>query len=155
MFLHLAGVIYLHFTPYNRSECLAILSRSPLSIFDNAAPEDELSEELTLERQEDDAWLWSRFCGAVWDSLGKGAARDIISFRNVCQKLWIPFVQPIRDGHSGTREFSKLLVRNRSLFQSESALNDRIVPTPPTAGTTKKAIKSETRINAFCLSGNH
>ncbi|MCJ1387168.1 hypothetical protein MMC18_000008 [Xylographa bjoerkii] len=140
-FLHLAGVPHLHFTTYDRTECLAIVSQSPLSIFASASSDDEFSEELILKRQEDDAWLWSRFCGAIWDSLGKGAARDIVSFRNVCQRLWVNFVQPIRDGLSGTREFSKLLVRNRSLFQAENALNERIVPPASTAGTTNKALK--------------
>ncbi|MCJ1438163.1 hypothetical protein MMC27_007550 [Xylographa pallens] len=148
-FLHLAGVPHLHFNPYDRAECLVILSQSPLSIFASALSDDDLSEELIVERQEDDAWLWSRFCGAVWDSLGKGAARDIVTLRIVCQRLWEPFVQPIRDGLSGTREFSKLLVRNRSLFQAESALNERIVSLASTANTNKKTIKSETTLIVF------
>ncbi|MCJ1287522.1 hypothetical protein MMC26_006874 [Xylographa opegraphella] len=148
-FLHLAGVPHLHFTPYDRKECLVILSQSPLAIFASASSDDALSEELILERQEDDAWLWSRFCGAVWDSLGKGAARDIVSLRNVCQRLWVPFVQPIRDGLSGTREFSKLLVRNRSLFQTESALNERILSLASTVTTTKKAIKKSRELPYF------
>jgi len=141
-FLHLAGAPHLHFTPYDRAECLAILAQSPLAIFDGVLGDEEPSEELILERQEDDAWLWSRFCGAVWDSLGKVAARDIVSFRNVCQRLWVPFVQPIRDGLSGTREFSKLLVRNRSMFQAESALNERIVPLASIGNSTRKSIKN-------------
>ena len=148
-FLHLAGVPYLHFTPYDRTECLFILSQSPLSIFASTSSDHDLTEELILERQEDDAWLWSRFCGAVWDSLGRGAARDIVSLRNVCQSLWVPFVQPIREGLSGTREFSKLLVRNRYLFQAESALSDRIVSLASTTSITKKAIKSESTLIAF------
>ncbi|MCJ1382573.1 hypothetical protein MMC17_005686 [Xylographa soralifera] len=150
-FLHLAGVPHLHFTPYDRTECLIILSQSPLSIFSSAVSDDDLSEELILERQEDDAWLWSRFCGAVWDSLGKGAARDVVSLRNVCERLWVPFVLPIRDGLSGTREFSKLLVRNRSLFQAESALNERIVSLASTTTTTKKAIKNSHEL-PYCTS---
>ena len=78
--------------------------------------------------EEDDIWLWSRFCGAVWDSLGKGAARDLIKFRVLCERLWVPFVAPIRDRTYGTRDFSKLMVRNRALFQSEAALIENIVP---------------------------
>ena len=80
--------------------------------------------------EEDDAWLWSRFCGAVWDSLGKGAARDVVTFRIVCERLWTPFVMPIRDRSYGTRDFSKLMVKNRALFQSEAALIENIVPLP-------------------------
>ena len=102
-------------------------------------PGDDVSEQLVLERQEDDAWLWSRFCGAVWDSLGKGAARDIVSFRRICEMLWIPFVQPIRERSYGTREFSKLLVRHRSLLQGEKALVEWVVPIIP-EDTRKKML---------------
>ncbi|MCJ1474996.1 hypothetical protein MMC13_003656 [Lambiella insularis] len=139
-FLHVAGVPHLHFPPYDRSDCLAIVSLSSLPIVERTSADDELSEEIILERQEDDAWLWSRFCGAVWDSLGKGVARDVISFRTVCERLWIPFVQPVRDRLYGPREFSKLLVRNRALFQNENALDERIVPSLP-LGTARKAVK--------------
>ena len=92
-----------------------------------------------LERKEDDAWLWSRFCGAVWDSLGKGAARDIISFQSVCERLWVPFVQPVRDQLFGTRDFSKLMIRNRTLFQNETALVQGNVSVTPVE-TRKKGM---------------
>lgn len=121
------------------------MSQSPLSILDHAPTNDELPETLILERHEDDAWLWPRFCGAVWDSLGKGATRDIVSFRSVCEKLWIPFVQPVRDHLYKPREFSKLLVRNRALFQNENALDERIVPSV-SVGTARKALKSERNV---------
>jgi origin recognition complex subunit 5 len=103
--------------------------------------EGDLPEEIILERQEDDQWLWSRFCGAVWESLGKGAARNILSFASACERLWEPFVLPVRDGLYGTRDFSKLIVRNRALFQGETALIERLVPLAP-ADTTKKTIRS-------------
>jgi hypothetical protein len=104
------------------------VSRNPLSIFANTADDEDQPEDVALERREDDTWLWSRFCGAVWDSLGKGAARDITSFQNACTNLWTSFVQPIRDGAYGARDFSKLMVRNRVLFQGETALVERLVP---------------------------
>lgn len=128
--LHTAGVPYIHFTPYNRSESVAILSRSPLPIFSPSVPESTAarSESPAADDEEDSAWLWSRFCAAVWDSLAKGAARDILSFESVCHRLWRQFVRPIQDGAYGTRDFSKLIVRNRTLFQSENILLENIVP---------------------------
>ena len=86
---------------------------------------------------EDSEWLWARFVAAIWDSLGQTAARDVVSFRQVCSRLWKPFIQPILDGHYGAREFSKLTVRNKSLLQSEAALADSIVPIAPTAPNIK------------------
>ena len=105
-----------------------------MAIFDHSSQDDQVKnhtvqEDLPLETDEDDIWLWSRFCGAVWDSLGKSAARDIVSFRRTCEKLWTPFVKPIRDNILGTRDFSKLMVRNRGLFQGEAALIETIVST--------------------------
>lgn len=87
-------------------------------------PEFDYTDE---EHQEDSAWVWSRFCAAVWDSLGKGAARDLESFRAACNKLWRPFVQPIVDGKFGTRDFPRLLVNRRPLLRSDDALLDGIV----------------------------
>ena len=87
-------------------------------------PEIDYTDE---EHEEDSAWVWSRFCAAVWDSLGKGAARDLDSFRAACHKLWRPFVQPIVDGTFGTRDFSRLLVNRRPLLRGEEALLDGIV----------------------------
>lgn len=55
----------------------------------------------------------------------------------MCEKLWPAFVAPILDKEGGKkpgdywpREFSKLIVKNRALFQSEAALIDSIVPIP-------------------------
>ena len=136
-FLHLAGVPHIHFNSYNRAESLKIVGLSPLPIFANQLGDDEITEAARLEIEEDDAWLWSRFCGAVWDSLGKGAARDVVTFRIVCERLWTPFVTPIRDRSYGTRDFSKLMVKNRALFQSEAALLQDIVPFPIPAARTR------------------
>ena len=86
---------------------------------------------------EGSTWLWARFTSAVWDSLGQSAARDIVSFREVCKRLWKPFIAPIRDGSYGMREFSKLMVKNRPLFQSEAALIDSVVSIRPAALNTK------------------
>ncbi|KAF1982164.1 hypothetical protein K402DRAFT_340860 [Aulographum hederae CBS 113979] len=125
-FLHTAGTPHLHFPPYSRDQSISILSTSPLPIFLEPIAEDiDYTEE---EAEEDSAWLWTRYCAAIWDSIAKGAARDLVSFRGVCEKLWRPFVQPIIDGKFGTRDFSRLLIANRTLLQGEDALLESIVP---------------------------
>ena len=129
-FLHLAGVPHVHFHPYDRSDSITIVSSAPLSIFASTPTREDPTNHSPSESNEDDLWLWSRFCGAVWDSLGKGAGRNVVDFRRTCEKLWSSFVKPIRDGTFGTRDFSKLMVRNRTLFQAEVALIEGIIPVP-------------------------
>lgn len=129
---------YIHFSPYTRAETLSIISKQPGSIPDlpgSGQDDDEKSQQATS--YENSAWLWARFTAAVWDSLGQSAARDLVSFSEVCSRLWLPFTQPIVDGHYGVKEFSKLMVRNRTLFQSEAALVDSIMPITPAAPDVK------------------
>lgn len=52
-------------------------------------------------------------------------SRDVISFRALAEKLWRPFVASIVDGTYGTRDFSKLMVAKRALFQNEEMLVER------------------------------
>lgn len=88
--------------------------------------------------------MWSRFCAVVWDTLAKGAARDIVSFGAAAEKLWRPFVSSIVDGTYGTRDFSRLLVAKRGLFQGDGVLVDSVVPHAEKTGTDAMALlKSE------------
>lgn len=50
--------------------------------------------------------------------------RDVVSFRSVADRLWRPFATPIVDGTYGTRDFSKLLVAKRHLFNTEEPVQD-------------------------------
>lgn len=125
-FLHQAGVPYIHFPSYTRNQSIHILSQKPPDIFQEPPPAElEYDEEV---HEEDKGWLWPRFCAAVWDSLGQNAARDLVAFREVCHKLWRPFVAPIVKGDFGTRDFSRLVVAQRRLFQDEGILLDSIIP---------------------------
>jgi origin recognition complex subunit 5 len=113
-------VPHIHFTPYTRDQSIRILALEPSSIFSEPSPlELEYDEEV---HQEDKAWLWPRFCAAVWDSLGQNVARDLDSYLIVCDRIWPKFVAPIIKGDFGTRDFSRLLVHQRKLFQDESVL---------------------------------
>ena len=136
--LHRSGIPFLHFPPYTREETLHILSQSsyPLGSLSSTAKTSTGDPPKWTYSDEDTKWLWSRYVGHVWDALGQGAARDLITFRDLCEKLWQPFIQPVIDGQYGVRksqELSKLLVRNRALLQSEASLLNSIVPTNPTA----------------------
>lgn len=83
--------------------------------------------ERTAESIEEDLYVWVRFCQAIWDSLGSGAARDLASFHEVTHRLWRPFVKPIVDGPFGTRDFSRLLTAQRRIFQEEGGLADDLL----------------------------
>lgn len=92
----------------------------------------------------------------MWDSLAQSAARDIISFRTLCETLWQPFIQPIIDGLYGVRqsqELSKLLVRNRGLLQSESALIPNVVLAPPDSSTPSHQNPAATSGERFLAAG--
>jgi origin recognition complex subunit 5 len=101
---------------------------------------------------EDDAWLWSRFIAAVYDSLSKHTGRDLISFRSCAAKLWRPFVEPVVSGQFGTRDFSRLMIFRRHLFQVEDSVLDRIIEaaepekTAATNGTLEPATPSKRRL---------
>lgn len=125
-FLHQSGIPHIHFSPYSRNQSIHIVARHPPDIFLEPPPEDMDYEE--EQHEEDKKWLWPRFCAAIWDALAQNAARDLAAYREACHKLWRPFVAPVIKGDFGTRDFSRLLVAQRRLFQEESALLDSIVP---------------------------
>jgi origin recognition complex subunit 5 len=130
--LHASSTPSLHFPPYNRSQLLSVLSHNPPKIF-LAAPSEEQFPDYTPDlAAEDDAWLWSRFIAAVYDSLSKHTGRDLISFRSCALKLWRPFVEPVVSGQFGTRDFSRLIINRRHLFQVEDSVLDRIIETAET-----------------------
>lgn len=140
-FLHTASTPSVHFPSYTRDEAILIVSRRPPNIFlEPPSPSKEYTDDLAAE---DNAWVWTRFLGVVWDSQAKSAARDVASFRALADKLWDPFVAPIRDGTFGTRDFSRLLVHRRAILQGESALVDRVVPKEADEGRAKARGKSE------------
>ncbi|TKA25564.1 hypothetical protein B0A50_05425 [Salinomyces thailandicus] len=141
-FLHQTGVPHIHFPPYSRNQSLHVLSRQPPDIFVESPPDDMDHDDETHE--EDKRWLWPRFCAAIWDSLAQNAARDLTSFHEVCQRLWRPFVAPIVKGDFGTRDFSRLVIAQRRLFQDESILLTSIL-SPPTPQTSTPTPQTQTQ----------
>ncbi|OJD28642.1 male sterility protein [Diplodia corticola] len=125
--LHAASTPCVHFPSYARDEAVLILARRgpPSTIYlVPPSPSKGYTADLAAE---DDAWVWTRFLGVVWEALAKSAARDVVGFAALADKLWDAFVAPVRDGAFGTRDFSRLLVHRRAIFQSEAALVDRVV----------------------------
>jgi origin recognition complex subunit 5 len=120
--LHLPGLPHIYFPPYSKEETIKIVSLDTPHIFLKPVDEEEFDYG-DEEETEDRGWLWPRYCTIVWDVMGKAAAKDVRRFRNVCHTLWRPFVQPIIDGKFGTRDFSKLAVSTRTLFQNENAIS--------------------------------
>jgi origin recognition complex subunit 5 len=63
-------------------------------------------------------------------------------------KLWRPFVEPVVSGQFGTRDFSRLIINRRHLFQLEDSVLDHIIkdaepqtvlePTTPSKHTAAK-----------------
>lgn len=116
--LRTSFVPHVQFGNYSKTEFVEILSRLPPPTLANATA-DETAE------------LWTRLCTAVHDSLTKTAGRTLPAFREACTALWPKFTSPILAGTHGPREFSKLLIAARVLFQDESLLDPGFVVAPP------------------------
>lgn len=126
--LHRSGTPHVHFPSYTRNEAIHILSLSAPPLYPATTP---LPLDYTPDMHAaDTAWLWPRFLATVWDALAKNTARDIPSFRELAEALWPRFTASIVAGTHGPREFSKVLVAKRALFQDEAVLVQRVVPRP-------------------------
>jgi origin recognition complex subunit 5 len=133
--LHTTGTPHLFFPAYTRAEAIHILAQHPLPIFTDATRDQDIEYSPT-EEAADNEYVWTRFVGVAWDTLGRGAARDVASLRAACARLWPEFVQPVREGAFGTRDFARLVVARRALFQDERCLVERVVPEERTGNTT-------------------
>src|SRR5436305_4285564 len=125
-FLSSLEPFYLHFPAYGKDDIVNILALQPKSIF--KLDEDE---EYTPEMAEEDSWLWTQCCSAVWDTLGKYAARDIYEMRDILEKVWDPLIQPILENEYGIRDFAKLFNRLKTeklRNREDSFVSKRITP---------------------------
>ncbi|KAF3941222.1 hypothetical protein ABW19_dt0205768 [Dactylella cylindrospora] len=108
----------IHFPAYSKEECVKILSLAPKSIF-----EIDEDDEYSAEMEEEDRWLWAQCCSAIWDTMGKYAARNINSLRDVMDELWPSLIKPITDNEYGIRDFPKLFnrLKNEKLRNNEES----------------------------------
>lgn len=134
LFLQDAAVPHISFPAYTRTEATTIILHSdPPSV---AGVSAEVASR-----------IYPLFVSTIFDSLVGPTASSILVFRSICDKLWPQFIAPVANGDappggSSEWDFSRLLVRNRSLFrqQGEAALVHHIVPEEPTrvAGSIAK-----------------
>lgn len=122
-----AEIPHVHFTPYTREESIEILSKNPLPI-KNINPEESDDEEPTDEDKQEEFYVWQKFCATVWDSLAKGAAKDVVRFRSAVTKNWSAFTQPIARGEYGTRNYASLYLYHKEMFRSENSVIDTVIP---------------------------
>ena len=144
--LRTTGVPFIYFPPYDRAQSISILAAKgplvPVSLVKRSqnadasltsSPEYEPNEDVAQKRStprqvsEDDMWLYSRFLAALWDSLAKDTDRDVVSFEELAHKLWLPFIKPIHEKTYGAKDFTRLMIAQRPLFQSEDAVNESII----------------------------
>ncbi|CAG8325575.1 unnamed protein product [Penicillium salamii] len=131
LFLQSAGIPHISFPPYTRKEAIEIiLSSNPPAV-------EGLSDETV-------AHIYPYFVSTVYDSLVGPTAGSIPNFRSIVERLWPQFIAPVLNGEAapgdtGEWDFSRLLVKNRSIFrhQGESALVHRIVPDETVSGITR------------------
>lgn len=129
---------------------MAILNQSGRPIVLSKLSSDDASDPSLS--QEDADWIWPQFCTVMWDSIGKGAARDLVSFREACHQLWTPFIQPAIDGVIRSRDFAKLIVKARPLLQGEDALlDDYSIQTRDKSGGLSRAIPKGNLDSLFCV----
>lgn len=156
-FLSSAEVPHVHFTPYNKEESIKVLSKYVQRITKVPSEGDNGEEEEEEEYTEDDAkeelYVWEKFCGTVWDSLARGAARNIVQFRESVDKMWLQFVQPIAKGEYGTRNYSSLYLLQKDMFRRETNVIDSVLPATAAGRTT--ALKSEFFLSIFVRNAIH
>lgn len=126
LILHKAGVPYIHFPPYTRSEALTLINASPPPLHLHPPLKHRtnplLPDEQTLRK------IYLQFTAAVYDALiAPTASTSIPIFRSTCAKLWPRFIWPYFSGQpppgkAKSWDFGRLLVHGRTLFQGEGEL---------------------------------
>lgn len=166
-----AEVPHIHFTPYTKDESIKVLSKYVRRITKLPSPkpppttaasgeasapaeteteEESEEDEYTPETAAEELYVWEKFCGTVWDSLAKGAARDIVQFRDAVESMWDQFVQPIARGQYGTRNFSQLYLLQKEMFRREASIVASVVPVPETMAMATRAAVVAAGKSEFC-----
>ncbi|PGH06001.1 origin recognition complex subunit 5 [Blastomyces parvus] len=138
--LQVAGIPHVYFPPYSRNEAISILAASQPSELPGLPADTAMR-------------IYLPFISTVYDSLIGPTASTIPIFRSACERLWPRFVSPITNNEKppglnprAQWDFSRLLVRNRALFQhqGEEVLVHHIITneTPILASKTTIATSS-------------
>jgi origin recognition complex subunit 5 len=145
LLLHSAGVPYVHFPAYTQKEALTIALASPPPQVPQSISSNFPST--TIDK------FYPPFLSTLLASLVlPSTSQALPALRAASTKLWPLFIAPILSGEtppglsssSPEWDFPRLLLRNRSLFQSESILLDRLVPPTPSTTTITTAMNRQT-----------
>lgn len=131
--MHKSGVPYIHFPPYTRNEAISLIAKDPPALQPDP---DHLVEPIPRIDEQTLLPIFTQFCATVYDSLiAPTSSISITTFRATCTALWPAFIWPLLSseppsGKVKTWDFQRLLIRNRSLFQTkgESILVGRLRP---------------------------
>lgn len=118
------GIPNVHFPLYGRSEAISILSSgfSPSHSWKPVTEDTRNSEKCKVQDKTGLHQLYTQFLKAIYDSLAKYGARDLPVLKDVSSRLWPEFVKPVQDGLLKAKDISRLMIANRTLFQSEHGL---------------------------------
>lgn len=123
---HTPSIPHVYFPPYNQAQSVDILAKHLPPMPDCAVAASDLT------------WLWRQYLVVVWQSIAKGVARDLLSFKRVAVSLWLPFLQPVIDGTVKPRDISRLVVAQTRLLQDESHLGDTVLADWDTSTETER-----------------
>ncbi|KAK5095263.1 hypothetical protein LTS08_008162 [Lithohypha guttulata] len=129
--LHKAGIPYLYFPPFTRSEAIQLLLRDPPPLLPDPLP--EYAPSIKQEKLHN---IYNQFATVVYDTLIAPTTNSIVKYRQTIKRLWPRFVWPLVSGEkpagrstNNEWDFARLLSRNRILFQSEGeeSLQERLI----------------------------
>ena len=126
VFLQKPGVTYLRFPAYIRAEMLS------MALLPDNAP--IFAPESYVDSFDDGHWhtessrllgIYEQFVTTVYDTVIMPTTSDTLQLIDLCHLLWPRFIWPVIShepppGRARTWDFSRLLVKNRALFQHEA-----------------------------------
>lgn len=129
LLLRRAGVPYVHFPPYTRSEAIHIITSQRPPLLPDPLPNTAVQID-----KDNVSKLYTQFAVTIYDSLiAPTSSTSIQTFRSTCNRLWPRFILPLVSGQAPpgrakSWDFAKLIVVNRGLFQAEgeNALHDNL-----------------------------
>ncbi|EMR08074.1 hypothetical protein PNEG_03514 [Pneumocystis murina B123] len=94
----------IYFPPYSKSEFIEIMSlhKDSVALLSNTLNfEDEITSADVIN-------LWQKFCKIIWDTFGSVIEGDFDLFFSVSKKLWLIFIEPIKEGKATKKDIIKL-----------------------------------------------
>ncbi|KAK6895237.1 Origin recognition complex subunit 5 [Candida tropicalis] len=102
---------HIYFRTYNEEEIVRIL-------------QEKRSCQFYVEVEDDPKDFYNQYVKAVVDSFYQYTGSDISLLINVIQRLWEPFIEPIKEGRYKVTEFVKVFKENIDLFTNEDVVSN-------------------------------